>query len=178
MSIDWRGLAEQALPVLGVAVLACGLTLGALKLSGNLPAKATGGHLTGDQVVVFDVIKYTNAQRAVASKLLGNGAEADRLETGALLLELSKRTRRTIEKIAGPDRVVLVKQAVLQGSAPDITDAVLLELGLPTDVATVAPSDVIGSAAPTWLSLSLRRSANGQRPPAPGTGGSNSDVLP
>lgn len=175
---DWRGLAEQALPILGVVVLSCGLTLGALKLSGNLPGGA-GGNLTGDQVVVFDIIKYTNAQRAVASKLLA-GAEAERLDSGAMLLELSRRTRDTIEKIAGPDRVVLVKQAVLIGNAPDITDAVLLDLGLPTDVATVSPSDVIGDTAPTWLSLSLRQ-RDVRRQPAPSSGepkGGNATVLP
>lgn len=175
---DWRGLAEQALPILGVAVLSCGLTLGALKLTGNLP-KAAGGAMAGDQVVVFDIIKYTNAQRAVASKLLA-GAEADRLDAGAMLLELSRRTRDTIEKVAGPGRVVLVKQAVLIGNAPDITDAVLLDLGLPTDVATVAPSDVIGDTAPTWLSLSLRqRDIRKQASPTTGKpSGGNATVLP
>lgn len=177
--LDWRGIGEQALPILGIAALACGLTLGALKLTGNLPTRPAGGALSGDQVVVFDIIKYNNAQRAVASKLLG-AAEGERLEAGSMLMELGRRARGTIEKIAGPNRVVLVKQAVLVGAAPDITDAVLLELGLPTDVATVSPADVLGDTAPTWLSLSIRaqQRAAGPSGATRDAGRGNTAVLP
>jgi hypothetical protein len=177
LRIDWRAVSGAALPILGTAVLACGLTLGVLKLGGLLPTRSIGGKLDGGQVVVFDIIKYTNAQRAVASKLLG-GSEADRLDSGSLLLELSKRTRSAIEKIAGPHRVVLVKQAVIQGDAPDITDAVLADLGLPTNVATVSPSDALGDTAPTWLSLAIRHRDLQPRSAQANAAPSNSTVLP
>lgn len=90
-------------------------------------------------IVVLDMAKLMNAQRALASKLTGNQSNP---EAATTLAQASQRSERVIRAIAGPEAIVLVKQAVVAwpGEMPDITDAVITELGLPTDVPTVSYS--------------------------------------
>lgn len=86
------------------------------------------------RVVTFDVIKYINAERAIASKFLGkNAGNSNAVE---VLSDLPKRTRDAIAQAAGPGTLVVVRQFVVQGQAQDITDKVLRELSLPTQVPT------------------------------------------
>lgn len=172
MSFDWRDYLPAAAAVLATSLIAATLVLGVLKLSGQL--ERSPANLQADQVVVFDVVKYVNAQRAVASSLLGPDTNA-RLDASTLLLTISKRAKSSILKIAGPGTVVLVRQAVIQGDAPDITDAVLIDLGLPTEVPTEAPTDyVTGGKSPL--------AGPGRRPPARSReqpdGTSTDSVLP
>jgi hypothetical protein len=172
MSFDWRDYLPATATVLATSLIAATLVLGALKVSGQLDRSPA--NLQAAQVVVFDVVKYVNAQRAVASGLLGNDANVN-LDTSTFLLALSKRAKGSILKIAGSETVVLVRQAVIQGDAPDITDAVLIDLGLPTDVPTQAPVDyVTGGKSP--LAGPGRRPAARSRaqPDAPST----DSVLP
>lgn len=92
-------------------------------------------------MVVFDIIKYTNAQRMLASKLVsqaGGGGDA-----AMLLRDVNQRTLSELQRVAksvgGTGVVIMVKQSVL--SAPgafDITDQVLSELGLPTNAPSTA----------------------------------------
>lgn len=105
-------------------------------------------------VVVFDVIKYANAQRAVASRFIVDKEAAN--EAAPMLLELSKRTRDVIREAAGPRTLVVLRQAVVQGEMRDITDEVLTRLGLPTDVPTADPSKLVLDIAPTMLGAGPR----------------------
>jgi hypothetical protein len=95
-------------------------------------------------IVTFDIIRYTNAQRAFASKFLTNPAADD----SVILMDLSKKTRASITKMAGSSTVIL-KQSVVQGDIPDITEDVLKDLGLPTNVPTQDPSTYSIDDAPT-----------------------------
>ncbi len=107
-------------------------------------------------VVSFDIVKFTNAQRAVASSFVRPGADVT--ATNELLLDLPKRTRSAIAEAAGPGTLVVLKQAVVQGQTTDITEAVLKKLGLPLNVPTadapayildVAPTSFFGVPAPS-----------------------------
>jgi hypothetical protein len=114
-----------------------------------MPASSTA-HIGGYEVVTFDIIKYANAQRAVASKFLGKeGAQ----EAAPILMEVSKKTRETIESVAGPGTIIVVRQAVVYGAYRDITDDVLIQLGLPTDVPTQDPTTYAVDFAPTMMSV-------------------------
>lgn len=102
-------------------------------------------------VVSFDVIKYTNSQRAVASAFLRPGAET--VEANELLLNLPARTRQAIQDKAGPGTLVVIKQAVVQGQVRDITDEVLTALGMPLNVPTSDATAFALDVAPTMWSL-------------------------
>lgn len=125
-------------------------------------------------IVTFDVLKFGNAQRAVAATFLGKAAES--ADAGTLLLEVSRRTQEAIARAAGPDAVVLVRQGVVQGELRDITDDVLRDLGLPTNVPAPTPLGYLLNEAPTYLSLGvlgqLKRSQTGPR------AGGNDKALP
>lgn len=115
---------------------------------------------TQPTVAAFDVVKYTNAQRAVASNFLKPGA--DIAETNELLLSLPKRTREVIAEVAGPGTVVIVRQAVVQGEVQDITDEVLTKLGLPTNVPSMDSTRYSLDEYPTSLTNYFR--FNGREP--------------
>lgn len=100
-------------------------------------------------VASFDVIKYTNAQRAVASAFLKPSGDISR--ASEVLLKLPDRTRKAIADAAGPGTLVLLKQAVVQGQTRDITDEVLTKLGLPTNVPTADATAYTLDVAPTML---------------------------
>ena len=129
----WVGILIQ---VLAIAVVAAGITLVALKVSGLLTRPQV-------RVVTFDVLKYENAERAQAMKLMGQGGAG---AVAPMLSYVSKRLRTAIEHAAGPGTLVVLSQAVVQGQTRDITDQVLKELGLPTKVptATAVKSPAIG----------------------------------
>jgi hypothetical protein len=102
--------------------------------------------------VTFDIVKFSNAQRAVASAFL---KKTDVAQANDLLLGLSERTRKAITEIAGPNTVVLVKESVAQGVDRDITDAVLKKLGLPVNVPTSDAAAYTLDVAPTMLAAPL-----------------------
>lgn len=108
---------------------------------------AAGGVSPG--VVSFDVIKYTNAQRAVASSFLKQNNDVG--QANELLLNLPARTREAIASAAGAGTLVVIKQAVVQGQMADITDDVLKRLGLPTNVPTADATSYALDIAPTML---------------------------
>lgn len=122
----WTGMLIQ---ILAIAVLAAGITLVALKYSGLLNRPAV-------KVVTFDVLKYENAERAQAMKLMGQSGAA---AVAPMLSYVSKRLSLAIRTAAGPGTLVVLSQAVVQGQTRDITNQVLQELGLPTKVPTSSP---------------------------------------
>lgn len=116
---------------------------------GLLKASPLGALIAGPSVASFDVLKYTNAQRAVASAFLKPNSDVSR--TNELLYKLPERTRQAILEVAGTGTLVVVKQAVVQGQTADITDAVLARLGLPTNVPTEDGTASSMGYAPTML---------------------------
>lgn len=128
-----------------------------------------GGASVNLNAVTFDVVKFSNAQRAVASAFIKR--DSDIAQANDLLLGLSDRTRETIEDVAGRGTVVLVKQSVAQGVERDITDEVLKRLGLPTDLPTNDAAAYTLDVAPTML---LRPFSKPQAPSLP----TGKDVLP
>ncbi|GBG14414.1 glucose-6-phosphate isomerase [Novimethylophilus kurashikiensis] len=105
-------------------------------------------------IVVFDPVRFVNAQRAAAS-ILASNPSADMTLT---LTQVAKQSEAVIREEAH-GAVVLVKQAVVvPDDVPDITDAVLERFGLPTSVPTVStqPSKImLENVAPTDSSLSV-----------------------
>lgn len=127
-------------------------------------------------VVTFDVVKYTNSQRAVASAFIN--PRADIARANELLLKLPERTREVIEEVAGPGTLVMVKQGVVQGQAEDITDKVLTKLGLPVDVPTKDEPQAALDELPTNLDRSIGRLPSPKAPSTQLEGSTNSEVLP
>lgn len=106
--------------------------------------------MTGSpSVVTFDVLRYANAQRAVASAFLKKSA--DQVSANESLMNLSERTRTAIAEAAGPHTLVVLKQAVVQGATRDITEEVLTKLGLPTNVPTADAVAYTLDVAPTAM---------------------------
>lgn len=103
--------------------------------------------LGAPSIVVFDPVRFQNAQRAAASILAANPSA----DISLTLTQVAKHAETVIKEEAG-GAIVLVKQAVVAPEGmPDITDAVLERFGLPTSVPTVRTSigDDIESVAPT-----------------------------
>lgn len=147
--------------VLASTLLAAALVLALFTVGARfVPALAP---TVGVQVVTFDVLKYTNAQRAVASAFVRK--DSDQTQASELLLNLSERTRSAIEEVAGPGTLVVLKQAVVQGQTEDITAEVLERLGLPADVPTSDAAAYQLDVAPTFLSD--RRIVAPSAPPEP-----------
>lgn len=145
----------QLYQLFGTAVIAAGIAILAVRFT----------HVE-NRIVVFDMIKYMNAERAVASHFIGDHGS----DSAALLLQVSKNIRVTIRQLAGPNTQVFVRQAVIQGEYRDITDEVLTKLGLPTNVPTTDPSKA-GTDVPQALFNGKSRAPEAQ----PSTGAS---VLP
>lgn len=159
----------QQLKELGPFLVLTGvLTLGAAVV---LMKFGGASHMTAPAVVSFDVIKYTNSQKAVASAFLKRSADAG--ESSSLLQNLPQRTRESIQKIAGEGTLVIIKQAVVQGQMDDITDAVLTDLGMPVGVPTADGTAHVLSASPTALSLILGAP---QLDPAPAPTGTKAEL--
>lgn len=104
---------------------------------------------SGPNVVLFDPVRFTNAQRAAASIM----AVSPSADTALTLTQVAKQAEAVIQEEAH-GAVVLVKQTVVAPRGiPDITDAVLDHFGLPKNVPTitvgVADNDSLESIAPT-----------------------------
>jgi hypothetical protein len=137
--------------------------------------KLMGGNSVGlsSQIVTFDIVRFNNAQRAVASSFLKR--EGDHAGAAELLNGLSDRTRQAISDIAGKGTTVVVKQAVVQGDVYDITEEVLEKLGLPLNTPTSDPSAYVLDVAPTML---LAPPPAKNLPELPGERTQESTVLP
>lgn len=142
-----ESILKVLLPYLVVtALVAATLVLAVLKFTGQGPGSAPKIN-----AVVFDIVKLANAQRAIASAMVKSDEAS--AESAQLLLDVSKRTRQAIVKVAGPATLVLIKQGVVSPEMRDITDDVLKELGLPTKVPTQDTMGYLTDIAPTYLSM-------------------------
>lgn len=115
-----------------------------------------GAHhrVSNGAVLTFDPVKYGNAQRAVAASLMGaSGGDVDDQVT--LFRQSSAKLRATIQAISG-NALVVVKQTVVSGDIEDITDKVLTELGLPTEVPTIDITRTLSDIAPTDYTFSMQ----------------------
>jgi hypothetical protein len=99
------------------------------------------------QVVTFDVFKYVNAQRAVAEEFI-KPTSSSSLTASQILSDMPAKTRVAIAKVAGPNTLVVIKQAVVQGQARDITNQVLRLLSLPTNVPSTISGASLGGGIP------------------------------
>lgn len=136
-----------------------------------LAAKFVPGLTAAPPVVTFDAIKFTNAQRILASKFMVNGIGQGGGSTDQILiLNQSSRVEEIIREVAGPKTMVLVKQAVVASTYPDITDEVLSRLGLPTNTPSSLPD----------LGGLMSRPGQAQGPQGAGApaGSANAGVLP
>lgn len=104
-------------------------------------------------IVVFDPIKFINAQRAAASFM----AASPSADTAFTMTQVARQAEAVIREEAH-GAIVLVKQTVVVAEdLPDITDAVLRRFGLSTAVPTVhtKPGALsLESIAPTDSSFS------------------------
>lgn len=156
--------------VLSSALLSAALTLVLLVFGSRVvPALAPQATVA---VVTFDVLKFTNAQRAVASAFVKKDAGTN--TAAEVLLNLSERTRAAISEVAGDGTLVVLKQSVVQGQTTDITDDVLRKLGLPTEVPTEDAAAYSLDLAPTLLSTFKAGAPSGtqteNRAPTPAPG--------
>lgn len=128
----------------GAAVLAIA---GAVTLYLKGPALSVGP-FGRPAFVLFDPVRFTNAQRAAASIM----AVSPNAETALSLTQVAKQAEVVIRQEAH-GAVVLVKQAVVAPDGlPDITTAVLERFGLPTEVPTITTKlqdESLESFAPT-----------------------------
>ncbi len=106
-------------------------------------------------VVSFDVLKLANAQRklSLASSLDPN------TDILIQLRRVGSKTQQIISEVAGPNTIVVVKQAVVsRANVPDITDEVLKKLDLPTNVQSAdydTPSQLNGLPNPAKIASKL-----------------------
>lgn len=100
-------------------------------------------------IVLFDPVRFTNAQRAAASIM----AVSPNADTALALTQVATQAETVIQQEAH-GALVVVKQAVVapDKNLPDITDAVLERFGLPTNVPTITTKvqdDSLEAIAPT-----------------------------
>lgn len=139
----WLGSPNAPLWIAGVVLVA------ALGFAGYKHLPRIGG---APNVVVFDPVRFINAQRAAAS-ILSTQPNADLALT---MTQVAKKAEAVILEEAD-GAVILVKQAVVAPETlRDITDDVLKRFGLPTKVptVTVSPTLSLESLAPTDSSFS------------------------
>lgn len=124
------------------------LTLSLAVLGGVLAKdKLNFFNSSSPSIVVFDPVKFLNAQRATAASLM----TSPNADMSLALTQVAKQAENVIKEEA-EGSLVLVKQAVVGASQyTDITDRVLLRFGLPTGVPTITTSSnlSLGDIAPT-----------------------------
>lgn len=123
---------KEILYLLGTAWLAIGM-IGSYLVIDKVSARSSS-----NEYVTFDTVKFVSSRREMTTRLLGD-SEQQKQEAISVLARVDKNTQVVLDKYA-KGKIVIVKQAlVLDNQVPDITDAVLEELGLPTNITSVAP---------------------------------------
>ncbi len=135
---------------LSIATLFLGSVVGLLGIAalgvGFLPRAGKGGA----KIATLDAVRLVNAERAALSGMLGAHVSHD--DIALRMLRIGRSVKATVRKVAGPGVIVLVKQAVVAGSVPDITPQVLKDLGLPLHAPTINLAKYINQA-PTMADL-------------------------
>jgi hypothetical protein len=143
-----------------VALVGVAIAIGAKKdsiLEGmntllHRPAGAAAG--APPRIVTVDVAQLLNAQRRLAAGLLKGGGTEEQGEVISSIQSVSARLYETIEQVAGPGTLVVVKQAVVvPAGTQDITKLVMEKLNLPQDVPTINPNAMIEPSGQTNLAL-------------------------
>lgn len=112
-------------------------------------------------IVVFDPVKFLNAQRQAAAILVTNPTA----ELSLMMTQVAKQAEAVIKEEAGGS-VVLVKQAVVgSDDYTDITDRVLERFGLSTNVptVTVTTGESLADIAPSDAAFSREQLAEDYR---------------
>lgn len=120
-----KEFATDQLPMILVILLLCNISI--LLLFKHVPAIAPK-----PAIVVFDAIKLSNSQKKfVSSKSLTTDSELV-----ATLASMKNLVNSTIKEVAPANSIIIIKQALVvpDDSVIDITDAVLIKLGLPVNV--------------------------------------------
>lgn len=129
--------------------------------------KYMGPRFLAPRTVVFDIVKYNNAQQRLVGQLLQQkGPEVS--EAAVLIKGLSGKARQALEEVAGPSTVVMVRQGVVSSNVTDITDEVLKKLGLPTDVPTLSAADPGDDLSFFLRGMARKPQASPAEAPAPG----------
>ena len=155
MASEHKEILKTLWPYLLVtALVSASLVLGVLKVVQKSPKSLNQG-----SIVSFDVVRYSNAQRALASTFL----KSSDTDAGVLLMDLSKKTRDSIA-VHAAGRLVVLKQALVQADIPDITDAVLTDVSLPLNVPTQNPADYAIDVAPTMFYVNQHKPSASPQP--------------
>lgn len=136
---SWRERLRANFELIAVVTAVTIIAAAVIVDTAQRPAAAVTAQAPTARLVTIDPVELANAERALASKLLtrhGN-RPATRRRVTLKLFRVGREMRATIRAVAGPGTIVLVKQAVIAGSVPDITKTVLMKLGLPAKVPTV-----------------------------------------
>lgn len=153
----WRNwLSHPNSPYIACAILIAGaLATAAYQLKPNI------FRVGAPDIVVFDPVKFMNAQRAAAASLT-HSANAD---LSLAITQVATQAERVIlEEAKGS--IILVKQAViLPNQYPDITDNVLNRFGLNTDVPTITVKPTLSTydLAPSDMAFTARQLAEDYR---------------
>lgn len=160
LSVVGKEMRDNVVPILLAVIVTSGFVAFAGGLTALGAAQKSAGAVSGAptaRIVTIDPVELANAERALASQLLTthHGQTATRAAVTLKLFKVGREMRATIRQIAGPNTLVLVKQAVIAGHVPDITKAVLNKLGLPAKAPTVDITQYLtDDVATTTMSLS------------------------
>lgn len=151
----WRG--RLILGVLGL-VAVVSIYFGSMLVFDHFRAKGLSMPVFGGQrIVVFDPVRFMNAQRAAAS-ILAMRPSADLALT---MTQVAKQAEAVIKEKADGALVLIKQSVVIPEGIPDITDEVLVHFGLPTAVPTVDISieGAVEELAPTTSMFSIGKQA-------------------
>ena len=139
------------------AVSAYFLAGGLLSVGTGKSSGLTFSPFVGQRVVVFDPVRFMNAQRAAAS-ILAMRPSADLALT---MTQVAKQAEAVIRDKADGALVLIKQSVVLTDGIRDITDEVLLHFGLPTAVPTLSTSVEVAveELAPTTRMFSVGKQA-------------------
>jgi len=115
-------------------------------------------NIAAEKIVTFDTSRYLNARKHVASKVAFSSSEDVKSEAISIIARVDKHARKVIEQKAAGRLVILTQAMALTDQVEDITNDVLLELGLPTDVPTISV-DINEGAATNYRNSSLYETA-------------------
>ena len=144
--INWFSTPKAPYFIFGLVV-----TIAALLTAHALKPNLFRFSLGSPSIVVFDPVKFLNAQRAAASIMATN----PNAELSLTLTQVAKQAEEVIAEEAN-GALVLVRQAVVGANQyTDITDQVLLRFGLETNVPTITIKQGLsmGDIAPTDMSM-------------------------
>lgn len=112
--------------------------------------------MSDTKLVTFDPLWLANSEHYLAAQAMGLGSTPEEMsgpEATAAMVRNSKQVKAAIRAVAGPDTIVLVRQAMVlpDPRMRDITEAVLRKLDMPVNVPH-EPANVYDGSASTKVS--------------------------